>query len=553
MYGVSAKGPAPTSVFFRQNRGCEPCHGGAGYVLSRALLQLVGPHFPGCMDEWPQTTYEDAKVAFCLMRHAASHCIGMKPHFGWDRYHNVKREQVPAKLANLEHTPLRYAMGVSFHPVPEPYQASLYRRLGELDSKLHDEMIKSTEETLATSYSYLVAQWNCTLKGSAPSASPVNALCQQYSLKKPPLHYKSRELNQVYGRHPVPPRRWMPADKPLPVSGAGAAIDAVIVVLDPELDASQGPVRERSLMLLVRSLRATGSMAHVLLFPAAASASNEATKAAVAAAAGDPLGLVRIFQAPQPPVTPLDASKYGSGFAVAAGTIADFLREHRAKYNRILMVSPNALFQLDPFVHIPSRGGVMLFITDTFDSNLTLHKIDPALSTGVMGVCTSRDVRISRLKTPSGGYFRGPGVLDTSVVIGTAASVEAVLLEVVYNYRNSLMGPACSPAQVLSRSVWKSTIAERCPVTVPLQSFSPAINLAAIDKGLWTIANGVVKNRKGFTAPIVLAPGQCLCCTQVESEEGDYAAELHPRLCPTAALPSDLSHLARARTDNDKQ
>jgi hypothetical protein len=84
-YGVGCRGPAPTSLFFRQNRGTDPCHGGAGYVLSRGLLELAAPRFRGCADEWPSSSYEDAKLSYCLMRHAAANCIGMKHDFGWDR------------------------------------------------------------------------------------------------------------------------------------------------------------------------------------------------------------------------------------------------------------------------------------------------------------------------------------------------------------------------------------------------------------------------------------------------------------------------------------
>ena len=64
-------------------------------------------------------------MSFCLLRHVGVECFGMKQDFGWDRYHNSKREVVGQKIAELEKTPILLATAATFHPVPPEFQERL--------------------------------------------------------------------------------------------------------------------------------------------------------------------------------------------------------------------------------------------------------------------------------------------------------------------------------------------------------------------------------------------------------------------------------------------
>ena len=122
---------------------------------------------------------------------------------------------VPSKLKALENTPVAYALGLSFHPVPSELQSVIHSRLGEL-GRLHGAEINKTRTTLLEeSHRYFVAQWNCTVEGRSrlpvtmswvngadgampstvqesafvpkPAATTINGLCQKYISRVPPL------------------------------------------------------------------------------------------------------------------------------------------------------------------------------------------------------------------------------------------------------------------------------------------------------------------------------------------------------------------------------
>jgi hypothetical protein len=56
-------------------------------------------------------------VGFCVMKHLALRCIGMKDDFGWDTLQNPRRDMVPAMLKNFNRSDLRFARAISVHPM----------------------------------------------------------------------------------------------------------------------------------------------------------------------------------------------------------------------------------------------------------------------------------------------------------------------------------------------------------------------------------------------------------------------------------------------------
>lgn len=261
-YGVGCRGIAPASPFYWQNKGTTPCHGGAGYVLSRSLMQLMGPHFLDCSAEWPSSSYEDATMAFCLLRHSGVGCTGMKGDFGWDRYHNAKRDKVAMKLDALEATPAKLASAISFHPVPPVYQLRISNTLTKLREELSTEIEDAMVATFKKSKRYLVSQWNCTVPlVDGENGKPFNALCQQYPLKAPPLaalpHERSKKSLRVQGVWPSK------SIQRLSPGLDGVSADTVIVAATANTIYGHGSVQSRALVLLVKTLRATGCNAKV--------------------------------------------------------------------------------------------------------------------------------------------------------------------------------------------------------------------------------------------------------------------------------------------------
>jgi len=264
-YGVGCRGVAPTSPYYWQNKGTTPCHGGAGYAMSRGLLDIMAPHFLGCASEWPSSSYEDATMSFCLLRHAAVSCTGMKGDFGWDRYHNAKREMVASKLDALEKIPVTLGSALSFHPAPPQFQSRIHGILTKLRVERASEIEAGTAATLATTKKYLISQWNCTVgreptsAGLQTGAAPFNALCQRYAIRKPPLADQPRDRSKKSWRVQS---SWPKAAKKQGIGG-NQSTDIILVAIPSGAIYGHGETRARSLLLLVKTLRATGCSAQV--------------------------------------------------------------------------------------------------------------------------------------------------------------------------------------------------------------------------------------------------------------------------------------------------
>lgn len=553
MYGVGCRGPAPDSQFFWENNGAAPCHGGAGYVLSRGLLDIVGPHFIDCGSQWPGTSYEDAKVAFCLMRHAASHCIGMKKNFGWDRYHNSKRDMVGKKLDALEKTPIVLGTAISFHPVPPEYQHRIYNKLKEIRNEQPEAVAAATAESLATPHRDLVAQWNCTLPTAAlretldaSSTSghaeqsrwkpgPMNALCQQYPLRKPPLADKPKERSPKAAKYPSPWKATVsqvlavpPAIALLSEGRVGGKLDAILVVL---LDSKPPAAEIGRLAVLLQTLRATGCDAQVVVFATAAAAVE-----LDGWATGDAL------------VEMIEINKTPEDTFVATGLIvADFLAFRRGFYNSVLLAAPDVVFQADPFATIELRGGLVAPVTEIYPRGMKLTVPDGDATFRIMGACKKREVQLWE-NAKAGGerkglawyYYRGPGLIDFGAMIGTAAALEVVLSEMLNDIADvgKQFLATCNGLQLLSRAIWYKAVAERVPVTVPAVGEAPVVNLAH-SRSLWSISKGSIVNREGSLAVFFRSGSHCLCCRSDVGGSSDGSGG-DTRVCPDAIAKTTL-------------
>eukprot|EP00035_Acanthoeca_spectabilis_P038637 m.54905 g.54905 ORF g.54905 m.54905 type:complete len:794 (+) comp9225_c0_seq2:2080-4461(+) len=511
-YGVGCRGPAPTSLFYRQNRGTDPCHGGAGYVLSRGLLDIMAPHFKGCADEWPMSSYEDAKVSYCLMHHAAVNCMGMKHDFGWDRYHNPKRAMVPMKLKALEMTPVVYAMGISFHPVPAEYQSKIYSRITELSVLHKDEIALKRRDVMDRSHRYMVSQWNCTVPSGRPETS-MNALCQQYISRKPPLLFKRSSEGVVIAETDV---ERVDETGAFELSISAKSKFVVFVTLGSlwGTERAKGiPSSLRDLRLCIATLRAAGCTAAVVIL-----SSSTAQFQMARTVARDSKGNVYPVQM---------RSREGTLRAVAAAAIARILQRNSKRFKSVLVCPAATIFQLNPFVSIPHRSGLAVFVTSKFPANLTTHNPSGRFVMSHLGTCSTRDDRASTNDYVGANSFRGPGLIDSGLLFGVPDAIEVVISKVLAldatidkKFRKS-----CFAIHVLSRAIWDGSIAERIPVLIPHPADSPIVNLAGNSSTLWYLDNGVVRNAGGAVAALVTTVGRCICCKlpkQPQSEPRSY-------------------------------
>jgi hypothetical protein len=557
LYGVSCRGVAPDSPFFWENKGGAPCHGGAGYAMSRGLLKIVGPHVLGCSAEFPSTSYEDAKVEFCMMRHAANKCIGMKKEFGWDRYHNAKRDKVAMKLDNLEKIPVILGTASTFHPVPPAFQQRIYDTISRIRFNQTADLTEATAKTLASSVRKLVSTWNCTIRfGGKTDAighdapKDANALCMQYPLLNPPLANTPREKSSKVKKYRLP---WVAAK--LPPQRGGSA-DAVVVVCPPEIEH-----RAQALAILVRSLRSTKSTAAVVIFGVAGLLTS-------AKQALEGISNVSFNE-----IDEIAAQANGEGFhgfGTVALVLSEYLRSQRTFLRTVLLTAPESVFQNDPFAVMQVRGGILASVTKTFSRALRATEPDGGVVFTVMGTCNKREEQLrdnaiagGERKGPGWYYFRGPGLVDVGTVIGTAAAVEVALAEALHDFGEVGAGfrKGCTVEQQFSRTVWNYGIAERVPVTIPAVGQSPVVNLGARDGSLWSVRHGMVLNQLGRVASVLrYPPGHCLCCSgkgvaappptdsgspvpewaaRVENYDPNYIGEIgqpRPLPCPAAVV-----------------
>lgn len=67
-YGSDTRDLPPPSEIFQQINYLRFCHGGAGYIVSRGLLRMMGDRILECNTSPPSTYLEDVRFAACVYR-----------------------------------------------------------------------------------------------------------------------------------------------------------------------------------------------------------------------------------------------------------------------------------------------------------------------------------------------------------------------------------------------------------------------------------------------------------------------------------------------------
>lgn len=381
-----AKGPGPlwrdfTTMYF--------CHGGSGYVMSRELLRLVGPVI---RDAEVSTSLEDAAVASVLYETTGVRCINLnaKMFGGLDLMGNSHdQREIMAGVSNYERrSPEILWKTATIHSVvaDTTYKLhSLYDRLAQ--KNLDDKVDELAEHDLEVRRWTMASSWNCTINAPLPDQTPYQALCMQSALLSPPpftpkhfaeleQHWKLTPLNrpcavrlssenkppgtEVFAwmsydpdsvsSAPFPPRA-TPGDGSSSFGSSSQPRDVILVQLDGSDQESVD-----ALQLLLRSLRATGSVAEVVVFVAATDDISQVVNEVCGVS-----------------VVKYDATAVRSALAMVSGiTVNDdilafglyenFLFAHGQRYRDVLQVHVDTYFQRDPFASVTTNGGVVLYV-----------------------------------------------------------------------------------------------------------------------------------------------------------------------------------------------
>ena len=333
------------------------------------------------------------QVASILYVHTGVRCIYVNAMMfgGFDLVSNHHEQDVVlSKLISLEaEEPRILKTTTTVHSVQANVTRYLHQMYNELNKNkaMEEQIDRAAEQDLESRRWRMVSSWNCTLTAPLPDQVDHAAVCQQTALLSSPADppAKFAGLNQTVwhlakaaesrcsvaskdgGLHLVP---WLRSegDSPLiepPVSLATPAsglhqdpLDALLVVLHKQTSETH-----EALLLLLRSLRAAGSTALVVI----ASADPKLLEPLVKDECGVELlafdaTLVRSQLAATTSFKPtIDL--------IAYVTLADFLSTEVRRFNQVLLVSADTYFQRDPFTAMPKRPGLMLFVDDPMVSN----------------------------------------------------------------------------------------------------------------------------------------------------------------------------------------
>eukprot|EP00049_Salpingoeca_infusionum_P018838 m.359023 g.359023 ORF g.359023 m.359023 type:complete len:1247 (+) comp18374_c0_seq1:602-4342(+) len=356
------------------------CHGGAGYILSRALLKLVGPY----IREFPHvTSLEDCAVAAVLYHYTGVHCINTNARMfgGLDLVANAHdQDQILQTVQQYEiASPEILLKTATVHSV----KANMTRYLHDMYTKLNadhgaiDDVDVLAEKDLESRRLQMVTTWNCTIPSPLPDQSPLKAICQQSALiSKPPYPVPHmEELSNAVVKEEATQQCSAPAGQPdniyawvkfddttdtsmpdpvvKPASG-NPSLDsnAVFVGLEAEDKTSI-----QSLRLLVKSLRAVGSSADVVVVTAGKQLHKHVADLCGVIVVG--IDTVQIRNE-----LSLTTSTRATTEMLFFAAFETYLNDHPDVYQNVLYISVDSFFQRNPFDAMPMEKDTLYLFID---------------------------------------------------------------------------------------------------------------------------------------------------------------------------------------------
>lgn len=154
-------------------------HGGAGYIYSRALLDMIGPKImSGCFGKEPRVALEDAKMTGCIYKHTGITCIAMHDvdYGGFDAIRNAHRQDVAAAAIKVQmEDPFQMATLTTFHSVQSQLMRSLFKTTEFLNNNANatEKVNEKIEWAIYDNLRDLTTDWHCTIRGPENISVPV--------------------------------------------------------------------------------------------------------------------------------------------------------------------------------------------------------------------------------------------------------------------------------------------------------------------------------------------------------------------------------------------
>ncbi|EGD75700.1 hypothetical protein PTSG_07817 [Salpingoeca rosetta] len=372
------------------------CHGGGGYVLSRGLLDHIGPHLNDvCSNIDMSHPWEDMFMRECIARIMSLGGRGWQTctsqaFMGFDTlYYNTKNQTLnEQRFQNALKTDKPWLQGLTtFHSVHAPLTRTLNRAFTELDSD--EQLVNAADYNMILQMYRRVrsAAWRCDMPSSVATESRA-ALCSAPALRV----RLERFLFDADVCLSLQDWKVAVSSTPrLPITASGDDVNADGGAAGHEYMQAAGPdghdsdrngdadaegddsrlrnavftyvafgrkaTSKRFLTVLIKSLRDTGSDADVIV--------------AVASSDFDPALESTAQEFKNVAVVSYDRKKVRKTHRTLADVPASYsscvwatvLHHVEHKYNRVLTTTMDTYFQRDPFTDIADRGGVAHFLT----------------------------------------------------------------------------------------------------------------------------------------------------------------------------------------------
>lgn len=177
--GLTLGNVVPKGEYFRELSQRIMCHGGSGYILSRALLKLLRTRMHQCERLPPYTHMEDAKLAFCIFQFTGVQCTSLQDSVtGFDYLHNAKASKVTNTFLDekIKSDQVGFASASTFHRVNSTGIYHIYESLQKyvnlpseretLEKEHLDEILRqvhaNTDAWFNDHSRRFVSTWNCS-------------------------------------------------------------------------------------------------------------------------------------------------------------------------------------------------------------------------------------------------------------------------------------------------------------------------------------------------------------------------------------------------------
>eukprot|EP01147_Barroeca_monosierra_P010357 gene10357-2492_t len=355
------------------------CHGGGGYVLTSGLLNLIGPHLSSvCANIEVAQTWEDLFMRDCISRIMTLGGTGWEtctsqPFMGFDAlFFNTKDQDINSKRLEkvLQNDRLWLLTQTSFHSAHSQLARELHHHLTELQDD--HRAVNLVDYNMAQQIYRRVraATWRCaqrsgvvTITRAALCTDPAPLVKVDKFLFKTDICQSTNMWNIISTstqRFPLMLNRHKDITESRTLSNSIETRHAVLTYVTSGRKATA----RRFLTILIESLRKTGSNADVIVAVDKADYNPELEQLSLE------FSNTAIIMYSRVSVRGISPALATSCINAVICVWTSLLQRIKYAYNRILSVTMDSYFQLNPFEDIDDRSGIVYFLTSP---TMTLH------------------------------------------------------------------------------------------------------------------------------------------------------------------------------------